>query len=254
MVEIKIENMGVNFKNKTVLKNINANFKGGNIVSVIGPNGTGKTTFIKAVANMNKYTGEINILMDKKPLSKEKIAYVPQSNNSKSELTVFEMVLLGQIKDLKWKVSAEQLNKTKQMIKELNLTNIAHEPFSKLSGGQKQLVVMAQALISNPKVLLLDEPTSALDLKHQLQVLDIAQEYTKKTGALTFLVIHDLSLVARYSDCILLLNRGEIAGNGTPDEILETNLLEKVYQVEVDISKSNEGYITVTPVRASIAI
>ena len=96
-------------------------------------------------------------------------------------------------------------------LEELGLSAIARQPFSTLSGGQRQLVTMAQSLIGRPKVLLLDEPTSALDLRHQLIVMNLAQDYTRKTGAITLFVAHDLTLTSRYGDRILLL-QGEGAG------------------------------------------
>lgn len=107
---------------------------------------------------------------------------------------------------------------------------------------------MAQALVSAPKVLLLDEPTSALDLKHQLQVMEIARNYTKKTNAITILVLHDIALATRYSDQLLLLHEGYSMKQGTVQEVIRPELLEKVYEVKLDVSRSEKGYITVTPI------
>ena len=110
------------------------------------------------------------------------------------------------------------------------------------------MVIMAQALVSAPKVLLLDEPTSALDLKHQLQVIEIARNYTKKTNAITILVLHDIALATRYSDQLLLLHEGYSMKQGTVQEVIRPELLEKVYEVKLDVSRSEKGYITVTPI------
>ena len=109
------------------------------------------------------------------------------------------------------------------------------------------MVIMAQALISKPKVLLLDEPTSALDLYHQLQLLDVTKEYCEKNQAIALSVMHDLSLVARYSDSILLLHEGKTLKQGKPDDVLLPDLLERVYRVRIAVAKSGD-LTMITPV------
>ncbi len=212
MIQMKLDQVGVSFSNKTVLKSVSGTFKGGELVSVIGPNGTGKTTLIKAIASLNKYKGQIDIFEDEgNRIDRSQVSYVPQMATTHTELTVFEMILLGRVKDLSWRVEDVHLDAVAAIIDKLGLGGeISLRPFSKLSGGgQRQMVVMAQALVSSPpKVLLLDEPTSALDLRHQLQVLEVAKQYCADTGAITVVVLHDLGLAARYSDEMILLNGG----------------------------------------------
>lgn len=254
MISMELSNIAVSYQNKEVLKDVSAMLYGGQLISVIGPNGTGKTTLVKAVARLIKFKGSIAIREEEgSNISPREIAYVPQMAVTTTELTVFEMVLLGRVKDLSWRVEQIHLDAVSNILNDLGLISLSYRPFSKLSGGQRQLVIMAQALVSNPKVLLLDEPTSALDLRHQLQVLDIAQKYSKDTGAITIVVLHDLALAARYSDYMILLNEGYSVKQGDPLSVLDANLLEKAYQVEVDVSVSSGGYTTVTPVRPSKA-
>jgi len=249
---MKLSDVAVNFQKKEVLKGVSITLKGGQMVSVIGPNGTGKTTLVKAIAKLVRYSGEVVITDDNgKRITTNDIAYVPQMTVTTTDLTVFEMVLLGRVKDLSWRVEQVHLDAVSKILEELGLISLSYRPFSRLSGGQRQLVIMAQALVSHPRVLLLDEPTSALDLRHQLQVLDIAKKYNKDTGAITIVVIHDLGLAARYSDYIVLLDDGYSAKEGTPDVVLDEHVLEKAYQVEVDVSVSAGGFKTVTPIRPS---
>ncbi|QXM05620.1 ABC transporter ATP-binding protein [Crassaminicella indica] len=250
MIKMKVSNLAVSYQHKPVIKDVSYTLKGGEMTSVIGPNGTGKTTMIKAIAHLIKYKGKVTLEdSNGQPISKNKIAYVPQMSTTTTTLSVFEMVLLGRVKELSWKVEKHHLDAVTQMLDGLGLLSLSDRPFCRLSGGQRQLVTMAQALVSKPKVLLLDEPTSALDLRHQLQVLDVAQQYTKQEGIITVAVLHDLALVARYSDNILLLHNGYVEKEGLQRDVLKKDLLQKVYQVEVDVSVSNKGYTTVTPIR-----
>lgn len=249
MFQLEVKNIAINYGRKEVIKAANCIFKSGDVISLIGPNGTGKTTLLKAIANLIKYNGEIKII-NKKDNSKflDGITYVPQMSLNRINLTVFEMVLLGRVKELSWKVEKIHLDAVANILEELNLTPLSYMKFSSLSGGQKQMVIMAQALVSNPKVLLLDEPTSALDLKHQLQIMEVARNYTKKTGAITILVLHDISLAARYSDQLLLLHNGHSIKQGDVNEVVKEEILEHVYEVKLDISRSKNGYITITPI------
>lgn len=254
MIRMELANIGVSFQEKTVIQDISAVLDGGRLTAIIGPNGTGKTTMIKAIAKLIKSRG--NVLLqddDGSVMPWNSIAYVPQMAATTSDLTVFEMVLLGRVKELSWKVELRHLEAVTRVLTELNLLSLSYSAFSRLSGGQRQLVTMAQALVSKPRVLLLDEPTSALDLRHQLEVMEIAQRYTRETGAITVVVLHDLALAARYSDNIFLLHEGNLAKAGLPADVLDAELLQRVYQVEVDVSVSNGGYTTVTPIRPSAA-
>jgi len=249
MITLRLSDIIVEFQDKRILNGITAIFMGGEMTAVIGPNGVGKTTLIKAIAGLIKAKGSI-VLDDGKTekLSHEQIAYVPQMSSTTTNLTVFEMVLLGLIKNLSWKVSPQQIDAVEEVLRALNLLEISEKQFSKLSGGQRQIVTMAQALISKPKVLLLDEPTSALDLRHQLKVMDIAQKYTVETGAVTIFVIHDLTLAGRYGNNILLLEGGEIKKYGVLEEVFRPELLEQAYEVKVKIDKS-DSLTTVTPIK-----
>lgn len=250
MLKINLTDIKISYGKNNIIKNIKAEFYGGNVVSLIGPNGTGKTTLLKAIAHLIKYEGDIGVIGETGYKNfRDSFTYVPQMSVNNINLTVFEIVLLGRVRDLTWKIEKIHLNAVAEILDELNLSHLSCSKFSSLSGGQKQMVIMAQAMVSKPKILLLDEPTSALDLKHQLQIMETAKKYTKKTGSITVIVLHDIALAARYSDEILLLHDGYSIQQGIPEEVLKEELLEKIYGVELDISKSSRGFISITPIK-----
>lgn len=170
-LKLSIENLSVSFGSKTVLSDVSADIAGGELVSVIGQNGCGKTTLLKAVAGLVKATGRVLATENGKTLSNSAVAYVPQLTAVQSRLTVFEMVLLGLVNDLSLTVDGKTFDRVDAVLHAMHINELASEPVLSLSGGQKQLVFMAQAFVSSPRVLLLDEPTSALDLRHQLIVM-----------------------------------------------------------------------------------
>ncbi|MBD1557060.1 ABC transporter ATP-binding protein [Vibrio sp. S9_S30] len=250
MKQLLIQDLALHVGRKPVLKRVNAQFKGGEFSAILGPNGAGKTTLLKAVMGILPYTGEVRTTNENgKALSSTSFSYLCQLNKSSSQLTVIEVVLLGLVHQLSWRISEEQEQKAEIMLRELGLIELATRPFSQLSGGQQQLVSLAQALVSQPEVLLLDEPTSALDLKHQVQVLDLARQYTLANNTITIAVLHDLSLAARYCDHLILLNDGEVQHSGSPDCVLEPQKLSQIYQVHVDVGCCIHGHTHVTPVR-----
>lgn len=249
MIDLKLENITIKYGLRKIIDNLSADFKGGEMTAIIGKNGVGKTTFIKSIAELTKHSGNVNLYYDANKIeTKKNIAYVPQLGSLNTKLTVFEMVLLGLVNNLKWHITNEQLNMVSSIIEELNLTHLSKQPFNTLSGGQKQLVSMAQSLISKPKVLLLDEPTSALDLRHQLIVMNLAQKYTHETGAVTIFVVHDLMLASRYGDNLMLINDGKIKAFDKAENVLKPELLENVYGVKISIERTRSGFLSAVPI------
>ncbi|MBN2984206.1 MULTISPECIES: ABC transporter ATP-binding protein [Cohnella] len=250
MLKLTVDNLSAQYADRRILNRISATFHGGQMTAVIGRNGVGKTTFIKAIAGQVKSGGTVRLADDEADTvyPPTDIAYLPQIGSASTRLTVFEMVLLGLVKNLRWRVAEEQIASVARVLEELNLSELSRRPFNHLSGGQKQLVSMAQSFVSRPRVLLLDEPTSALDLRHQLIVMDLAKEYTRKTGAITIFVVHDLMLASRYSDRMLLLDEARVKAHDTPENVLVPEVLQSVYNVKVSVEKTSLGYLNVVPV------
>lgn len=246
---LSTRNVSVDFRDHAVLRGVSADFPSGAMTAVIGSNGAGKTTYLKAIAGMVRSTGEILFTEDGKRISvRDSIAYVPQLGSVHTRLTAYEMVLLGLVRNLKWHVTREQRAQVYETLEELNIADIAGQPFNTLSGGQRQLVYMGQSLIGRPKVLLLDEPTSALDLRHQLIVMDLAERYTRSQNAVTVFVVHDLLLASRYGRNLLVLKDGKTRAFGSAGQILTSGLIEEVYGVKARVERLPEGYLNVIPV------
>lgn len=247
MIELKLQNLSVRLGEKTVVQNVSATIAGGEMVALIGQNGCGKTTLMKAIAGLLPAEGEVSVQKENTSLSSKVIRYLPQLSLVTSRLSVFEMVLLGLEAELGWRVDRATFDRVDRMLHLLEIDHLAHTPVSSLSGGQKQLVFLAQAFVSDPKVLLLDEPTSALDLRHQLVVMRAIDRYTRATGAVTLVVMHDLLNAARFCQKMLLLNQGEMVVFDTPEKVLEKARLEKIYGVTVSVETSQAGFINVIP-------
>ncbi len=247
-LSLYVENLGVSYGAKRVLEEISFEVSGGSLVSIIGCNAGGKTTLLKALAGLVKRSGEVRIEEENQIVTTSVISYVPQLTQVSSRLSVFEMVLLGLVKNLSWSVSAEIFEKVDATLHALHIDHLSSDPVFSLSGGQKQLVFMAQAFVSKPRVLLLDEPTSALDLRHQLIVMQAARRYAKETGAVTVCVVHDLLTAARFSDRILLLDQGRVRLYDDPASVLKPDVLSDVYRVSVHVEQTENNLISVIPI------
>lgn len=248
---LNIKDLSVYIGKKTILKNICFSIsKKGQIISIIGPNGSGKSTLMRSILRWIKFFGSIFIFNNNidtfNSSSLAKIfGFVPQNLNSKIQLTVFDSLLISiECMNRYFFTNPFSMKKkiieVEKIIQYFNLQSIAYQSIHTLSGGQFQIVSIAQALIRNPKILILDEPTSALDLYHQLKVLEIVYNYTKKKGILTILSIHDLNLAIRFSDQIVILNKGEIISKGTPSFVINGEIIQKVYKVKSSILKNTQ--------------
>ncbi len=239
---IQVKNLCFYYGKNAVLKNIDIEAAGGEVVSLVGPNGAGKSTLLKCVNRILKPSGGSVWVggEDIRCLRVRKLArifgYVPQASHPTFPATVFETVLLGRRPYLDWRVSVENRDVVYEMLALLNLGHLAMRSFNELSGGEQQRVLIARALVQQPKVLLLDEPTSSLDLKHQLDVLSHLVAIVKSRGVAVIMAIHDLNLASQYSDRIVFLKQGKIYCSGTPGDTLIPANIRAVYEVEVNVN------------------
>ncbi len=250
---LNITDVSVSYGSVNILKDINFSLPAGSVTALLGPNGTGKSSLLKAIAGLTPSTGSIGLEQHKNLSHAERastIAYMPQDTGATSSLTVLEVILLGKLKSLGLRVPQELQNQAGKVLAEFGLLNLQDRTLDAISGGQRQLVFLAQSLFRNPKVLLLDEPTAALDLRHQLIVLDRVVKHCKENGTIAIAAMHDLSLAARCSDRMICLHSGSIIAEGKPADILTAESVEKLYGVEADIITGADGILHITPLRA----
>lgn len=233
----------------TILKDISGRLEPGQIVGLIGPNGTGKSTLVNAIASLYPFRGSIQ--WQGRPVRLGEIGYMPQQCHVRANISVTETVLLGRHEGLGWRVDSGMVDEAIAVLDEFGIGHLHNRSMNTLSGGQQQLVLLAQRLLREPKLLLLDEATSALDVRHQMQVFDRLRQYVDRTGALVVIAIHDLNLAARHTDTIMLLNGGYVAGLGPFCDVVCADALRTVYGIEAELLRSDTGQTVVLPLCAA---
>lgn len=249
-----VNNIKFSYPGKSVLKGVSFTLNETEIMCVVGPNGSGKSTLVKCIEGLLNYQeGTVKISnvntksMSQREIAK-KIAYVPQSTRQLFSSTVFDTILMGRNPYYSWKKSETDIEIVLEVIMTMGLEDIVMEDFNQLSGGQQQRVLIARALAQQPQILLLDEPTSALDISHQLEVMEIINNLACSRKIQVIMVIHDLNLVARYANKILMLKEGKVYSSGNVEEVLTTKNIEEVYGVKSSINIC-EGSLSVIPIK-----
>ena len=249
-MKVEISDLKFSYNSVPVLKNLNFGIDNGEVLAIVGPNASGKTTLLKCMNRIlkpNRGTVLIDNVkledLDNKDIAK-RMGHVPQSDNKSFPTTVFDTVLMGRKPHGSWKPGEGDLEATSEIICKLDLQDIAMRDIGEISGGQRQKVLIARALAQDPDVLLLDEPTSSLDLKHQLEVLNIVREQVGD-GISTAMALHDLNLAIKYCDKIVMLKDGKIFAAGGKEVITSKNI-ERVYDVNVSIEERS-GQMLVIP-------
>ena len=220
----------------------------GEVLALLGANGSGKSSLLRALAGVQRCAG--SVAWDGAAAPAGRVGYMPQDTGARAALTAFEVVLLGRLRSLTLRVGAADLESAHAAMAEIGVGDLAGRRIGTLSGGQRQMVLLAQVLAGGPGALLLDEPTSALDIAHQLHVLALLREATRRRGLTTIVVLHDLNAAARFADRVALLEDGRLTALGTPAEVLRPAALQPAFQVEVAVDRGVDGHPVVLPLRA----
>lgn len=242
-MELKIDNLSFSYSHeKIVLKDVSFAVDQGEVLGVLGTNGTGKTTLLKCINNILQptvgdiYFGKEDIIKLKQNQIAKIIAYVPQYANNLSPVTVIDFVMQGRIPYAGFSFSQHDKQIVLDVLQQFDLENYAFRKVNELSGGERQRVLVARALAQDPKIIILDEPTSSLDLYNQLFILEIIKEMGQKENLAVIMTIHDLNLASMFCDKLLMLKSGKVFAYGKTDNVLTEENIKTVYNVQTAVS------------------
>jgi len=238
---LEVQNISINYSERAVVRGVSLRLEKGKIIALLGANGAGKTTLLKSLnGGLPLASGEI--LLNEKPLKNysrreiaQKVAVIAQETETKFPVSVLEFVLAGRFAHASafgWETEKD-LRIALDCLSLCDLKDYENRQMNQLSGGERQRVVLARALATGSRILLLDEPTANLDLAHQALMFRLVRERCETCESAAVLITHDLNLASEFADEIILLKSGEIAAKGVPEEVLTEENLEKVFGVRV---------------------
>jgi iron complex transport system ATP-binding protein len=234
-------NVSFAYGDKPALRDVRITLATGEVVALIGPNGSGKSTLIKSLLGHLRASG--NVTWDGKSLSRwrrrdlaKSIAYLPQSPAFDPQQRVIEVLRTGRAPY--WGAfgleSPKDVEVVQRTIDELRLHEWTSRHMDEISGGQRQLIYVARALIQEPRTLLLDEPNTYLDLRHQVELGQLMQRLARERSLGLLVASHDLNLAAAFADRLVLLQDGAVVAEGAPDVVLDPELIARVYGVRME--------------------
>ena len=245
---LSIRNLTLGYGKKTIVKDISFNVEKGRIVTLLGANGEGKSTLIKAVCRLKKTRGgtlsvngkDLNRMSHRERASH--ISYVPQSHKPGLPISVLDMVVLGRqyCRGMFAEPSREDYKKAEEVLQRLSLTDRGEDLFTSLSGGEQRLVLIARALVQPAKYIILDEPVANLDLGNQIRVLKVIEELAREgMGVLisSHFPQHSLWLGAR----TVILHKGRVLAYGDADAVINGETLSQIYGTPISVARDEQG-------------
>ncbi|GAA3147169.1 ABC transporter ATP-binding protein [Planomonospora alba] len=251
---LRLEGVGVTVAGRDLVRDASLRVEPGEVVALVGPNGAGKSTLLRTLYRARRPTrgrvlldGEDVWRMGGRRLAR-RLAAVMQEPPGEFELTVYEVVAMGR-SPYKRAFQGDGPDDRKivmDALEALDVTALARAPFDRLSGGEKQRILIARALAQRTGTMVLDEPTNHLDLRHQLDTLRLV----RGLGVTAVIALHDLNLAAAFSDRVCVMAAGRVVADGPPARVLTSALLAEVYQVEAEVAvhpRTGVPQITVLP-------
>lgn len=249
-VRIDIEDLGVSYGDTCIWKNINLTLSEPGLVSILGPNGVGKSTLMYTINKILEPT-EGRVLIDGEDVEEmpfkdiaKKVAYVPQSSGETFAMTVMDTVLMGRYPHSGYTVTKEDLEIAADCLMKVHMGDYAMSMFNELSAGQHQRVMVARGLAQEPELLMLDEPTSNLDIYHQISTMRLLRDIAHRRGIIVLVICHDLNVASRFSDRMIMFSQGRIYADGTPEQVITPETIHTVYRVNADVTTvQNRPYV-----------
>ncbi len=234
-------------KGREILHGINCEFHENSMTAILGPNGCGKTTLAKCINKIN-IPSSGDILFDDKSINEysrheiaKMIGYVPQFSNARLVGTVMEFVLLGRRQFIGWSVRDEDIQAVAEVLEKLHISDLSEKNYGELSGGQKQKVLVARALMQKSEMYLFDEPTSNLDIKNELEIMNLGRRIVDEEGKSVAMVVHDLNMALHYADYVVIMKDGNIVKEGSSRDVITAETVKDVYDVKTKIEDC--GYV-----------
>ncbi|QNI01707.1 ABC transporter ATP-binding protein [Halomonas sp. SH5A2] len=239
MVTLQLTHVSARYGRTPIIQDITTPpFQGGQMIALLGPNAAGKSTLFRRILGLLKGDGEVTISGTS---AERPVAYMPQDTGARAALTVYESVLLARMQGRSLKVQSEDLAQVDRALDELNIAVLGERDIGDLSGGQRQLVSAAQALVQEPEILMLDEPTSALDLNRQISLLGVLRRLADERQMLILVALHDLGHALRFTDASMVLEHGRLIACGPTEDVITPSLLQSVYRVNARIEPCSKG-------------
>ncbi|EJW20121.1 ABC transporter ATP-binding protein [Paenibacillus alvei] len=248
---VEVRGVSKQYGGKNVVENVSVTIAKGKITSFIGPNGAGKSTLLSIISRLiTKDSGEVHI--DGKEVSEwnskdlaKKISILKQSNHVNLRLTIRELVSFGRFPYSQGRLNDEDWKYVDEAIEYMGLSGMQHKYLDQLSGGQKQRAYIAMVIAQNTEYILLDEPLNNLDMKHSVQIMKILRRLVNEMGKTIVIVIHDINFASCYSDYIVALKDGKVVKEGSTQDIIDTKVLQDIYDMDMCIECINDNKICV---------
>ncbi|HZG74597.1 MAG TPA: ABC transporter ATP-binding protein [Paenibacillus sp.] len=248
---IVVTNVTKTYGRKPVVENVSLRIEPRKITSFIGPNGAGKSTLLSVISRLTAQdAGEVWI--EDKEIRKwksndlaKKISILKQSNLVNVRLTVRELVSFGRFPYSQGRLTPDDWKHVDEAIRYMDLETMQHKYLDELSGGQNQRAFIAMVIAQDTEYILLDEPLNNLDMKHSVQIMKVLRRLVDELGKTVVIVLHDINFASCYSDRIVALRDGRVEREGSADEIIRTDVLKDIYDMNIPIQAVGGNRIAV---------
>jgi zinc/manganese transport system ATP-binding protein len=248
---IRAENLAAGYASNTIWRDASFVLDQGEFVAVIGPNGAGKTTLFRLLLGLQRpMRGDLTVLGSQPKRGNPQIGYVPQRHGIDSETNIeaLELVRLG-LSGKRWGFSLSRSDRDAAFhaLESVGAVELAHRSLKALSGGELQRIFLAEAVISNPQLLLLDEPLSNLDMRREKELLQLVNDVVRSRKVTALLIAHNINPILPYLDKVIYIANGKLA-TGKPKDVLTSASLSALYGVEIEVLRDSKGNLAIVGV------